>query len=91
MKHFYVTQYSLRLSLKSFWCWSSGHPPVHGSRVRLRVRAGAVPVAALAAAAARPPAHHLGLQDSVPRRALPSARQEDHIRGCGSSEDTIYI
>lgn len=55
----------------------------HGARVRLPVRPRAVQMAALAAPAERKAAHYLGLQDPLPRCAVPAGREEDHFRGRG--------
>jgi hypothetical protein len=49
-------------------------------RVRVRVRAGAVQVAALAAPTNREAENHLGLQDPVFGRSFPASCQENHLR-----------
>ena len=65
-----------------------GHHPSHGRSLRLRVRAGAVQVAKVAAPADGETENDLGVQNTLPRCALPTLSQKDHICGCRSG---IYM
>ena len=58
----------------------TGIPPPLRVRVWLPVRADHVQVAVLATRAEGEAAHHLGLQDPLPGRALPHGPEEGHLR-----------
>jgi len=62
-------------------CFPGVYSPLRQG-VRVRVRARAVQVAPVADPAEGETAHHVGLQDPLPRRALPARCEEVHLRRC---------
>lgn len=58
----------------------AGIPATFRGSVPLRLRARDVQVAVVAARAEGEAAHHLGVQDPLPRRALPDGPEEGHFR-----------